>query len=292
MLLRSLLFMPGDSEKILGKAEKVKADAVIFDLEDAVSLDNKEQARGLVAEKLASLDSAASPAKKYFVRVNALNTGLLEEDLSAVISNKLTGIMLPKTEEAADVQKADHMLKQLEEKNEIAAGSLGIILLFESARGILAAPRIISASDRVLAAALGGEDLSLDLNAVRTREGQELFYSRSRLVLAASAAQIPALDTVFTDFKDSEGLEQDSRTARRLGFTGKLAIHPGQLEIINQAFTPEKEEIEFARRVVEAQQQAGQEGRAVYEVEGRMIDPPVVERARKLLKNVEELENF
>ena len=292
MLLRSLLFMPGDSEKILGKAEKVKADAVIFDLEDAVSLDNKEQARGLVAEKLASLDADAVSAKKYFVRINALNTGLLEKDLSAVISDRLTGIMLPKIEEAADLQRADHLLKELEEKNEIAAGSLGIILLFESARGILDAPGIISASDRVLAAALGGEDLSLDLNAVRTREGQELFYSRSRLVLAASAAKIPALDTVFTDFRDSEGLEQDTRTARKLGFAGKLAIHPGQLEIINQIFTPEKEEIEFARQVVEAQRQAEQQGRAVYEVNGKMIDPPVVERARKLLKNVEEMGNY
>jgi len=289
VLLRSLLFMPGDQPKILKKSEEVNADAVIFDLEDAVSLANKDKARELVAEKVSNLsETAESSHKEYFVRVNSLATGELKKDIQVVADKALTGIMVPKIETLSEVQKINEVLTKIKAEKELTE-EIGLILLFESAQGIWQAPSILAKAEGVLAAALGGEDLSLDLNATRTKKGQELFYSRSRLVMAASAQKIPALDTVFADFKDNEGLAQDAKLANQLGFAGKLAIHPGQLKTINKAFTPPEEELEFARKVVAAYQQSEEKDRAVFEVQGNMVDAPVVARAKKLLEDYENI---
>ena len=282
--LRTLLFVPGSRPRMLEKARDLTADAVILDLEDAVAPDEKQAARTSIRDAL----GVGTFAPQVVVRVNALSTGLAEEDLDAVICGAVQVICLPKAQDTDEIAKLDSMLGALEDRQGMCVGSTAIYPLIESALGVLNAPAIARSSDRVRVLLLGGEDLCRDLGAKRTAEGTELLLARGHVVLAARAAGIQAVDTVYTDLSDMAGLEADATLARQMGFSGKLLIHPKQIEPVSRAFAPSADEITWARTVVAAYEQAVSVGQGVAVVDGKMIDAPVVDRARETLAGAEE----
>ncbi len=287
-MLRSILFMPGNNEKILSRVEKLNADAVILDLEDGVPPAEKEKARELVYRRLQSL-KVADLKKRIYVRVNGPGMGCMREDLRAVLSPVLDGLMLPMVNSTQEIHKLTTLLTVLSTgKKDIKLNELSLLLNVETARGILNLSELMSATDLVSGAALGGEDLSLDMRAKRTSGGNEIAYARSHLVMASRAADKLAIDTVFTDIEDTEGLRKEAREAARMGYDGKLLIHPSQIEPVNEIFMPAPEEINFARRVVEAFERGEEEGRGAVKVDGKMVDPPVAARARRILEMADD----
>jgi len=282
--IHSWLFIPGASEKMLAKAPGTAAGAVILDLEDAVAPDQKTTARSLVAEAV----RARSIAAPTFVRINPLEGGLGYADLAQVVAPGLRGVMLPKAATTAQLEALDLALRDAEAGAGLEAGFVLVAALVETPRGVLNLPQL-AYGPRVCALCLGGEDLALALGAHRTPRGQELDFARAMLVTAAAAAGLQAVDTVWTDVRDLEGLRLECRRNRDHGFTGKLAIHPGQLETIHEAFAPSSEELADARRIVQAFE--GSAG-GVALAGGKMIDAPVVERARRLLASAPPPSDF
>lgn len=269
MARRSVLFTPGDRPEMMRKALESGADTVIFDLEDAVSPDRKAAALEAVGEVLAD---AANAESEVCVRVES---GRPTEDLDAVLESggHPDAVVLPKVAGAGDVEAVAAFLVNRGSEARVFA-------LIESARGVLAAAEV-AAHDRTETLIFGAEDLAADLGASRTQEGTEVLYARQRVVLAASAYDRDAIDTVFTDFGDSEGLREEAEAARRLGYDGKLAIHPDQIGPIHDAFRPDPEEVEWAERVLAAEREANG---GVFEADGEMIDAPLLSRAERILE--------
>ncbi|MEY7848033.1 CoA ester lyase [Natrarchaeobius sp. A-rgal3] len=281
MVRRSLLFTPGDRPEMLRKAPRSGADVLIFDLEDAVSLDRKAEARESVRSVLA--DSEFDPSAEVCIRVNASPTEY-EADLEAILGgdaadNRFDGVFLPKTGSRADV-------RELVDRLDGYGVSAPVFALIESAQGVLAAPEI-AAVDATDALVFGAEDLAADVGANRTREGTEVLYARERVVVAAAAHGCDAIDTPVTEFEDESRIVEETAFAIQLGYDGKLAIHPAQVDPINEAFTPDDEEVEWANAVFEAKREADADGRGVFEVEGEMIDAPLIERARRIRERAE-----
>ncbi|WP_247009010.1 HpcH/HpaI aldolase/citrate lyase family protein [Halorientalis litorea] len=275
MARRSLLFSPGDQPALLRKAPETGADGVIFDLEDAVAPDEKTTARDAVHEVLT--DPAFDPDCEVCVRLDPVGAGAAA-DVAAVLDGdpRLDSVMLPKVSDAADVTALGDLLAD-------HGAALSVLAIVESAAAVLAAEDIARA-DPTDALVFGAEDLAVDIGAARSVEGGETMYARQRVVLAASAAGVDALDSIHADIEDTEGLAADATTARRLGFDGKVAIHPDQIPVINDAFTPPAERVEWAERVLEASEAAAAEGRGVVRVDGEMVDAPVVARAERVLE--------
>ena len=284
--MRSLLFVPGDSEKKLAKAFASQADIVIVDLEDSVAHQNKALARRITADCIGAGRSETGAG--IYIRVNDLTTGLADEDLAALILARPGGIMLPKCESGADVQHLAVKLRVHEAEAGLADGSIRIIpIVTETAAGVLAAASYRNASPRLAGLTWGAEDLSAAIGARETRDATgrytDLFrFARAMTLLAASSAGIDAIDTVFTDFRDGDGLRAECIEAERDGFTGKMAIHPDQVPVINEAFTPSLDAVEQASALVEAFKAAGNPG--VVGIDGRMYDRPHLRRAERLLK--------
>jgi Citrate lyase beta subunit len=282
--MRSLLFVPADSERKLDRARKAGADALILDLEDSVAPERKSEARRLAAAFLAEWDT---PAPVY-VRINGLTTGLADDDLMAVMTARPMGIMLPKAEGGRDVALLAAKLRVHEAENGIEDGATRILpIITETAAAVFSAGTLAGSSERLSALTWGAEDLSAALGARTTRDEAGRYtpvfaMTRAVTLLAASAAQVPAIDTVFPAFRDAEGLARDCAEAERDGFTGKMAIHPAQVPVINAAFTPSQEAIDHARRVVAAFKDAGQTG--VASLGGEMIDRPHLLRAERILE--------
>lgn len=279
MIGRSLLYSPGDEPEMLKKAVASGADTVIFDLEDAVAPAARDEARRTVREMLDGLDD---PDPSISVRINPYDrTG--PEDLEMIVRNGTRlpdSVVLPKVEHAEQVDRVTADLATA------SATSVDVIPLIETAAGLLAVEEIAAASG-VIAVAYGDQDYTADVGATITDEKTESLYARQRVVAAAAAAGVDAIDTVHTDIEDTVGLREQTRRALKFGFDGKLAIHPVQIPVINEAFTPEDEEIEWAERVLAGQEQAEQENSGVFTVDGQMIDPPLVERARAILRRAE-----
>ncbi|MFC5366675.1 HpcH/HpaI aldolase/citrate lyase family protein [Salinirubrum litoreum] len=269
MSRRSVLFSPGDQPELLRKAPRSGADTVVFDLEDAVTPDRKAEARAAVRAVLSDPDF--DPDCEVTVRVNAGRVA--ETDLDAILGDdtRLDAVVVPKVAAAEDVASVADSLAE-------AGRSVPIVALIESAAGVLHAEEIADA-DATDALVFGAEDLAADLGATRTTEGTEVLYAREHVVLAASAAGIDAIDTLYTDFDDTEGLAEDTAFGLELGYDGKLAIHPAQVPVINDAFTPAPERVEWARRVLSAREEAEQAGRGVFQVDGEMIDAPLIAQA-------------
>lgn len=280
-LRRSLLFVPGNNPGMLVNAPVFGSDSVIFDLEDAVSPTEKDAARILVRNALKELDYGDT---EIVVRVNGNDTPFWKEDLKAIIPQEPDCIMPPKIQTKDDVKRFDEYISELENKEGLPEGKIKLIPLIETALGVENAYEIASASSRVVAIFLGAEDLTANLGAKRTKEGQEIFYSRSRIVVAAKAAQVSALDTPFTDVDDEEGLIKDAIFAKDLGFDGKTVISPRHIDGVNKVFTPSEEEIEYAKRVIDAIEQGKAEGKGVISLDGEMIDAPIVARAEKIME--------
>jgi citrate lyase subunit beta/citryl-CoA lyase len=294
IVLRSSMFVPGNRQRMIEKALGLPVDVVMLDIEDGVSLPEKDGARQQIA---AALDQIAAqrqaeaqvrlPAR--FVRVNSGPE--LQKDLTSVIRPGLDGIVLPKVETAEQVNMLEQVLNTREPEVGITAGSVSFILAIESPRGMLNAYAIASASRRVAALMFGAEDFSRDLGLPLKREGEarDLVYARSTLVMAASAARVQSIDAVWTDLEDQPGLEKYALQSRRLGFSGMALIHPSQLESINKAFTPMADELDYARQVLKAFDEGIARGDGAIAFKGQLLDAPIVDRARQMVSMAESL---
>ncbi len=277
---RSMLFLPGNTPNIIVNGEILGADAVILDLEDAVAPAEKDSARILVRNAIKYMGFGKC---EVIVRINAIDTAFWQKDLDAIIPVRPSLIMPPKTACAADVLAVDAYITQLEEKLGLEQGSVGLIPLIETALGVENAYQIASACPRVKAIFLGGEDLTADLRCKRTKEGQEIFYARSRMVVAARAAGVEVYDTPFTDVNDDEGIYTDAQLAKSLGFTGKASISPRHVKAINEVFSPSMKDIEYAYEVMEAIRIGKEQGKGAVSLRGKMIDAPIVARAQQTI---------
>lgn len=272
MARRSILFSPGDQETLLRKAPESGADVIVFDLEDAVAPSAKQAARNTVTDVLAEID----PDCECCIRINPLDSGGKADIESLAGIPTVDSLMIPKVSGPEPIAAVREQL----DANDL---DRPLLALLESAAGILAAPDVAQAPG-VDALLFGAEDLSADIGATRTAEGTEVVYARQRVVLAASAEGIDAIDTLVTDFEDDDQLRADTQRGIEFGFDGKLAIHPRQVAVINEAFTPSPEEREWAERVLEAQAEADAAGRGVFAVDGEMIDAPLIAQAERIIE--------
>lgn len=284
MTIKSLLFVPGDSEKKMAKAASTGADALLLDLEDSVSHERLPLARGLVLDYLKTHDRAH---QQVWVRINPLNTTRSLPDLVAVMPGQPDGIMLPKPLNADDVRQLDHFLSALEQREGIALGRTRILpVATELAGAMFQLNSYAGCSPRLAGLTWGAEDLATDVGATSNKKDDGDFddafvLARSLCLLAATHAGVQAIDTLTVDFRNNEGLQADVRRARRQGFSGKLAIHPDQVGIINAGFTASLEELHHAQRIVDAFAQSS--GAGALQLDGKMIDKPHLTQALRLL---------
>jgi len=283
--LKSLLFVPGDSERKLGKAMTAGASALILDLEDSVPVDRIALARGMVRDFL--VQHGDRTATQLWVRINALDTPLALHDLAEVVRGRPDGIVLPKVQSGRDVAVLDDYLTALEARDGIPAGSLGIIpVTGETPRAVLNANSYAGVSPRLCGLTWGAEDLATAVGASgnRAESGEFEFtfqLARSLCLLGAHAAGVQAIDTIAADFRDQARLEREVRSSRRAGFSGKLCIHPDQVAPVNAGYAPDASEIAHARAIVDAFARAG--GAGAVQIEGRMIDKPHLTQAQRIL---------
>ncbi len=284
MRLRSLLFVPGDSEKKFARAAVCGADALILDLEDSVVPAQKAQARA----KVAGLVAADTPRDWHcFVRINAFETGLALDDLAAVVAPGLDAVLLPKANGAADVVRLGHCLDALEVRAGMTRGSVKIaVVATETAAALFALGGYAPAHERLVGLTWGAEDLAAALGATANKEeggawGFPYRMARAQCLFAAAAAGVEAIDTLFADFRDTDGLVADCRASRRDGFTGRIAIHPDQVAPINACFSPSEADVALARRIVAAF--AAEPDRGTVGIDGRMYDIPHLKSAEKTL---------
>lgn len=277
---RALLFMPGDDRRKIEKGASLEVDAVVMDLEDGVAFNRKVVARETVRKALEEIEFGRT---ERLVRINPVGSGLEEADLVATIGGHPDGYVVPKVESPEQVEWLSAWLAAEERARGWPVGGIRLLAILETARGILNAGVIAGADERLEALIFGAEDFAGDVGATRTREGQEILYARSVVVVAAAAHRLQAIDTVFTDLHDLEGLRKEAAFALQLGFDGKLAIHPRQVPVIQEAFTPSPEEVERAKRLIEAFEAHQAEGTGVFAFEGKMVDMPMIRAAQRVL---------
>lgn len=283
--MRSLLYTPGHRTdmvaRLLDAALPTPPDVALLDLEEGVPAAEKENARAVLRSAIGPVSSRML----LFVRVGRSTSGDITKDLAAVVRPGLVGIVLPKVGRPEELVAVDEMLLQREKEEKLPERSLHVIASIESAAGLLEAPRIARAP-RLIGLMFGSEDFAADMGLPTKREGEaaQLLYARSAVVVAATAAKVPAFDGIFSNFKDEAGLRADSLRARRLGFVGRQCIHPSQVPIVNASFSPTAEEIEHARRVVAAFEAGLKDGHGAVALDGAMLDAPIVDRARRVLK--------
>ena len=293
-ILRTMLFVPANSWRMITTAATEGGDAVILDLEDACPIAEKETGRIFARDSIPMLKEKGMDV---FVRVNSFDTGLTEKDINYVVVAGLDGVMLPKTESKEDILRLDRLLKVEEEKKGLALNSVVILPLLESPKGISTVSEIISGSQRVIGVSFGAGDYSREIGAgmgVTSLSPEEYFlmasHPRSCIALAARAAGIFAIDAPFFGLViDLEGLFREARKVKLMGFTGKLLVHPRHVDSVNQVFSPSKEEIDFARRVIKAYEEAKAKGLGATSLGGRMIDYGSYRRALNLISISEKI---
>ncbi len=283
-LRRTLLYVPGNMPSMLQNIPIFQCDGVIIDLEDAVPLSEKDAARILVRR---FLDGYRSRNKEILIRINPLDSKWGIEDLKAVLPALPDGIRLPKADSPEIVERLDTLLTEFEEELDVEIGRFKILPSIESAQGVINAIKIARTSQRIFALAFGAEDYTASLEIERTKSGEELFHARTRVIWAARAAGIQAIDSIFADTGDMEGLRRETELIKRLGFTGKSLVNPRQIEVVHEVFAPKREEIDYALQVVEAIQKAREMGTGVISLGGKMVDAPVVKRALRVLKTAQ-----
>ena len=285
-LRRSMMFVPGNNPGMISDARIYGADSIMLDLEDSVAYTEKDAARLLVHNALKTLDFGR---KEVVVRINDLASGLGVLDLEAIIPAGVHVVRLPKTDSAQDVADCEAEIARIERKHGIPEGTVGMMAAIESARGVLNAQSIAAASDRLIGVALGAEDYVTDLKTTRS-DGTELLFARSMILNAARAAGIAALDTVYSDVNNEEGFLAEVALIRKLGFDGKSVINPRQIEPLHRSFVPSEKDLKKAYAVMEAIQEANARGSGVASLNGKMIDKPVVTRAKRLIALAEAVE--
>jgi citrate lyase subunit beta/citryl-CoA lyase len=287
MRLRSLLFVPGDSERKFAKARGAGADALILDLEDSVAPLQKAAAREIVGRLV---EDKAPRDWAFFVRINAPETGLTLDDLCAVVKPGLDGLLIPKTNGAADVERIAHYLDALEAKSGMPQGSVRLaIVATETPKAMFTLGSYAPAHPRLVGLTWGAEDLSAALGATDNKEADGAWtfpyaVARAQCLFAASAAEVAPIDTLFVEFRDTESLERDCRRSRRDGFTGRIAIHPDQVATINRCYAPSEAEIAHAEKIVAAF--AADPGAGTLGVDGKMVDIPHLKAAQKTLASL------
>ena len=278
---RSMLFLPGNNPNLLINGDVLGADAIILDLEDAVAPDEKDAARILVRNILGSLDFSRV---EIVIRINSVDgSEFWMLDLDEVIPLKPQCILVTKVRDSNYIRIVSAYMGEVETRHGIPRGSVKIIALIETAIGLENAFTIAAADPRVTAILLGAEDLTADLRSVRTPSGLEIAYARGRVVAAARAANIEVYDTPFTDVNDDAGIVDDARLAKTFGFSGKAAISPRHVSVINRVFSPTRDEIDYAHRVIETIEEARAQGKGAVSLFGKMIDTPIVLRAQQVL---------
>lgn len=278
-LRRTMMFVPGANAAMLRDAALYGADSVMFDLEDAVSLKEKDSARTLVHFALKTFDYSNV---ETVVRINGLDT-VGAQDVEAMVLAGVNVIRLPKTETAQDIVDVEAVIEKVEKENNIPLGRTKMMAAIESAEGTLNAREIALASDRLIGIALGAEDYVTNMKTKRHPDGQELFFARSYILHAARAAGIAAIDTVYSDVNNMEGFADEVRRIKQLGFDGKSVINPRQIPVVNDIYTPTEKEIQHAKEVIWAIREAEEKGSGVIALNGKMIDKPIVERAERVI---------
>ncbi|AZZ61169.1 citrate (pro-3S)-lyase subunit beta [Oenococcus oeni] len=280
-LRRTMMFVPGNNPAMLKDAGIYGADSIMFDLEDAVSLSEKDAARILVFNALTTQDYGDA---ELVVRVNGLDTPFFKNDVYAMVKAGVDVIRLPKTESAEMMRQLESVIEEAEKKFSIEVGTTHMMAAIESAKGVLNAPEIAAASDRMIGIALSAEDYTTDMKTHRYPDGAELEFARNMVLHAARAAGIAAFDTVFTNMNDTEGFIRETKYIHQLGFDGKSLVNPRQIPLVNQVYAPSESEIEKAEDVINAIEEAKAKGSGVISLNGQMVDRPVVLRAQRVMK--------
>lgn len=280
-LRRSMLFVPGNNPGMIINASVYRPDSIILDLEDAVAVNQKDAARELVVEALKTLDFGSC---ETVIRINGRHTPFGEDDITALVPAKPGVLRLAMTEKPEDIVWADSLVTRLEERYNIPLGTVKLMAAIETPKGVLNAREIATASRRMVAMSFGAEDFTNSIHSERTPDGMELLVARGLIVMAARAAGIDPIDTVYSRIDDDEGFRADALRARQMGFAGKSCIHPRQVQLVHEVFRPTEREIEQAQIVMNAAEEAEKRGSGVISVDGRMVDGPIVFKARRVLQ--------
>ncbi len=279
-LFRSLLFVPGNNQRFIDKAKTLNADIVCLDLEDSVPLNEKDKARELVKNALSNRNKFISD---LYVRVNSFDSNLIHDDIKAILCKGLDGIVIPKVNSIDEVTSISRILDEFESSNGISTNSIEIIPSIESARGVVNAYSIASASSRVSAIVFGVFDFLHDMGLEYREDGLSYSYARAKIPVDARAAGVHAIDAIWQRVDDIDGLIKDAIVAKELGYKGKSIIHPKHIEPVHKVFLPSKEEIEWAKRVIDALEESIKQGRGAVRVDGKMVDAVHYKRAKAIL---------
>lgn len=282
-MLRSYLFVPGHVEKFFLSALKSEADVFVFDLEDSVPPDQKDHAREVVAKRLRSIQKD----RPVLVRLNADETGRLQDDVRAVLCASLDGVILPKVKTADDIIRFDAFLTSLEEAGGLMPGHCRLFPLIETCAAVMNVDRIAAASDRNAGLVFGHEDFLLDLRANHSKNELNLLVPRMRISMAARMCNLHAVDTPYLDIKNVEGCRDRIVGSRELGFSGMLVLHPVQIKAVNDGYAPTPEEVAEARRIIEQVENSSKEGRSIAFQNGRFTAPPILKQAKQILEQHE-----
>ncbi|MBK9007547.1 MAG: CoA ester lyase [Anaerolineae bacterium] len=278
---RAILYMPGDDRRKIQKATTLGVDSICMDMEDGVAANKKTEAREVIAGAMKELDFGKS---ERCIRINQIGSGLEKRDLVAALATNPDTIVVPKIETAEQVKWVSEHIETYELSSKLNIGSVRLLVGVETAKGIMNLKEIAEADKRLEAIIFGGEDFAASIGAVRTKAATELLYARQAVVTACAANDLQAIDIVFIDFKDPDGLRLEAEEGARFGFSGKQIIHPNQVEAAQEAFTPSNEAIEYAKRIVESFESSQKEGKGAYALDGKMIDMPLLKNAQKVLE--------
>jgi citrate lyase beta subunit len=277
---RALLYMPGDDRRKIEKATTLGVDSICMDMEDGVAANKKVEARAVIAQAMKELDFGMS---ERCIRINSIGSGLEKRDLVAALATNPDSIVVPKIESADQVKWVREHIENYELSSNLSIGAIRLLIGVETAKGILNLKEIAESDKRLEAIIFGAEDYAASVGAMRTKEGTEVLYARSAVVTACAANDLQAIDMVYIDFRDLEGLRLEAEQGAGLGFSGKQIIHPNQVVPVQEAFTPSDEAIAYARRVVESFEASQKEGKGAYALDGKMIDMPLLRNAQKVL---------
>jgi len=277
---RALLYMPGDGRRKIEKATTLSVDCICMDMEDGTAINRKAEARAVISQAVKELNFGES---ERCIRINSIGSGFEKHDLASALASRPDTIVVPKIETAEQVTWVSDQIESYELSNRLNIGSIRLLIGLETAKGILNLKEIAEADKRLEAIIFGAEDYAVSVGATRTKEATEVLYARSAVVAACAANDLQAIDMVYIDFKDSEGLRVEAEQGARLGFSGKQVIHPNQVPVTQEAFTPSDKAIAYAKRVIESFESSQKEGRGAYALDGKMIDMPLLKNAQKVL---------
>jgi citrate lyase beta subunit len=272
--------MPGDDRRKIEKATTLGVDCVCMDMEDGVAITQKTEARAVIAEAMKELDFGGS---ERCIRINSVGSGLEKYDLAAAVATNPEAVVVPKVETAQQVRAISEYIEIYERSSRMAVGTIRMLIGVETAKGILNLKDIAESDRRLEAIIFGAEDYAASIGATRTKEAMEVLYARSAVVTACAAHDLQAIDMVYIDFRDVDGLRLEAQQAAGLGFSGKQIIHPNQVAPVQEAFTPSLEAVAYAQRVIEAFITSQKEGKGAFALDGKMIDMPLLKNAQKVL---------